>query len=211
MFIRVREFGKPRAGVYPSNSRGGELLAQLDTAITEIEGHAASQSSGKRASKEKTSLKSVALAVLIEEMEAISRTARAMALTIPGLDDKFRLPRNVGEQAWLAAARSFATDAEPLKAEFIRRGLAATFLDDLNAAVNEVGQSIHGKARASGARVAARAGLDDAIERGMKTVRELDAVVLNTFRDDPATLAEWTSAAHVERAPHHAAAPTPNA
>ena len=116
----------------------------------------------------------------------------------------------MGEQAWLAAARSFATDAEPLKAEFVRRGLADTFLDDLNAAVAEVEQSIQNKAQTSGTRVAARAGIDDAIERGMNVVRELDAVVRNTFRNDPAALAAWPSAGHVERAPRHTVAPPPN-
>lgn len=30
---------------------------------------------------------------------------------------------------------------------------------------------------------------------------ELDAVVSNLFRDDPAALAEWTTAGHTERAP----------
>jgi hypothetical protein len=43
----------------------------------------------------------------------------------------------------------------------------------------------------------------------MNAVRELDAIVRNTFRDDPATLAEWTSARHIERAPRHAAPQTP--
>jgi hypothetical protein len=209
MFIDVREFKKPRADVFTSTSRGGELFTQLDEVISEIEGHAASQSSGKRASKEKTTLKSVALANLIEDLEAVSRTARVMALTIPGLDDKFRMPRNVGEQAWLAAARSFAADAEPLKAEFVRRGLPESFLEDLKADTAELQESIQHKSQTSGARVAARAAIDDAVERGMKIVRELDAIVRNIFRNDPATLAEWVSASHVERAPRRAAAPVP--
>ena len=33
----------------------------------------------------------------------------------------------------------------------------------------------------------------------MRTVRELDALVRNTFADDPSTLAAWESASHVER------------
>jgi hypothetical protein len=31
---------------------------------------------------------------LREDLEAINRTARAMAVDVPGLDDKFRVPRN---------------------------------------------------------------------------------------------------------------------
>lgn len=48
---------------------------------------------------------------------------------------------------------------------------------------------------------------DDAIERGMNAVRALDSIVHNTFRDDSATLAEWTSASHVQRQAHAASAP----
>jgi hypothetical protein len=211
MFIGVREFKKPRANVFTPTSLGGELFTQLDAVISEIEGHAASQSSSKRTSKEKTSLKSVALANLMEDLEAISRTARVMALSIPGLDDKFRMPRNVGEQAWLAAARSFAADAEPLKGEFIRRSLAEDFLEDLKADIAEFQQSIQHKAQTSGTQVAARAAIDKAVGRGMKIVRELDAIVRNIFHDDPATLAEWISASHVERSPRRNAAPPPAA
>lgn len=204
MFVRVREYGATRAAVYPPASRGGELLAEVNNVLTGLEAQTAAQSSGKRAGKEKTTLKSVARAALREELEAISRTARALALTVPGLDDKFRLPRNVGDQVWLATARSFAADAQPLKAEFIRRGLPAEFLADLDAAIAEFEQAIDQRAHSTGARVAATAAIDELIERGMNAVRELDAIVRNTARHDPAALAEWLSASHVERAAQHA-------
>jgi hypothetical protein len=49
--------------------------------------------------------------------------------------------------------------------------------------------------------VAATVAVSDAAERGHNAVRELDAIVRNIFRDDPAALAEWESASHVERPP----------
>jgi hypothetical protein len=209
MFIRVRGFGTAHAAVFPAPSRGGELFASLNTVISELESHAAAQFSSTRASKEGTTLKAVALANLQEDLEAISRTARALALTMPGLNDKFRLPRNVGAQAWLAAARSFAEDALPLKAEFIWRGLPANFLDDLQAGITELEQAVDRKGQLSGESVAASAAIDEAIDRGMQIVRELDAIVRNTFRDNDVTLAEWASARHVERAPRHTAPQPP--
>jgi hypothetical protein len=199
MFIRVHGFGTTHADSFPVAARGGELFVIVADIIAELREHAASQSSKSRASKEGTTLKSVALAALQDDLEAISRTARAIAITIPGLDDKFRMPRNVGAQKLIAAARSFAKDAEPLKTEFIRRGLPADFLVDLNAKIAEVEQAIESRDQHTGAGVAATAAIDDAVERGMKAVRELDAVVRNTFRDEPSALAEWTSARHIER------------
>jgi hypothetical protein len=201
MFIRVRQYGADHAAAFPATSRGGEVLAELDNVVTELEGHAATQSAGARGSRESTTLKAVARAALREDMEAIRRTARVIALTMSGVDEKFRVPRNAGDQTWLAAARSFAQDAEPLKAEFIRRGLPQDFIDDLNADIESFEEATSNSAQKAGSRVAATVAIDEAIERGMKAVRELDAIVRNTFRDDPAALAGWTSASHTERAP----------
>lgn len=201
MFIRVRQYGADHAAAFPASSRGGEVLADLNNVVTELEGHAAAQSSGTRGSRESTTLKAVARAALREDMEAISRTARVIALTMSGVDEKFRLPRNAGDQTWLAAARSFARDAEPLKAEFIRRGLPQDFIDDLNADIETFEEAINNSAQNTGSRVAATVAIDKAIERGMNDLRELDAIMRNVFRDDPAALAAWASASHTERAP----------
>ncbi|PYS47158.1 MAG: hypothetical protein DMF68_16740 [Acidobacteria bacterium] len=199
MLIRVRLFGAAHIDVFPTMSRGDELLAIIDSAITEMEGHATRQESGKREAREGTSLKGIAREALREDLDAISRTARVMALTIPGLEDKFRRPYNVGDQTLLAVARAFAQDAAPLKDEFIRRGLPANFLEDLNADIEAFEASINDHAQKIGERVAATASINAPVERALNAVRELDAIVRNIFRDDAATLAEWTSASHTER------------
>jgi hypothetical protein len=208
MFIRAHGFWITHADAFPPTSRGGELFAIITTSIAELRGHAATQDSKSRASKEGTTIKEVALSDLQDDLEAITRTARAMAITMPGLNDKFRMPRNVGEQKFLAAARAIAQDAVAFKDEFIKRGLPATFLDDLNAQITEIEQTIDERNQQAGAKVSATAAIDDAVGHGMNAVRELDAIVRNTFRDDPATLAEWTSARHIERAPKHKTAPS---
>ncbi|MDT7602204.1 MAG: hypothetical protein QOF61_201 [Acidobacteriota bacterium] len=204
MFIRVRQFGASHAQSFPPNTRGGEVLAEVDSAINELESHASAQDSGKRAAKEGTTLTAVARAELREDLEAIRRTARSMSQAMPGLTDKFRVPGHTRDQELLAIARAFAADAEPVKAELIRRGLPANFVDDLNADIASFAGSIDVKARHTGARIAATAAVDTAIERGTNAVRELDAIVRNVFRNDAATLAEWTSASHTERAPRTA-------
>ncbi|HMH44542.1 MAG TPA: hypothetical protein VK557_13710 [Pyrinomonadaceae bacterium] len=59
--------------------------------------------------------------------------------------------------------------------------------------------------------VAAGAALDDAISLGLELVQKLDAIFRNKYANNPAVLAEWTSASHTERAPKRAkpTAPTP--
>jgi hypothetical protein len=199
MFIRVRQFGAAHAQAFAAVARGVEVFAELDSEIKELEGHASAQHSGKRAVKEGTTLIATAREELREDLEAIQQTARSMSVTMPGLNDKFRLPRKARDQELLAVARSFAQDAAPLKAEFARRGLRADFVDDLNADIGAFAESIDGRAQKAGERVSATVAIDGAVERGMNAVRELDAIVRNVFRNDAATLAEWTSASHVER------------
>lgn len=209
MFIRARQFGAAHSDAFPANTRGSEVIAELNEVITALQEHATTQASGTRGAKEGTAVKTAAREALREDLEAIARTARVMALTTPGLDDKFRLPRNAGDQAWLAAARSFAQDAAPIKAEFTRRGLPANFLEDLNADIETLEESINSRAQKIGKRVAASAGIDETTGRGMNAVREFDAIVRNVFGNDAATLAEWTSASHVERQPRSASVEPP--
>ncbi|HEX8650043.1 MAG TPA: hypothetical protein VF708_04320 [Pyrinomonadaceae bacterium] len=197
MFLSVREFRNTEAARFPAGSYALELAKQLDGIIDEIETHASTQSSGLRAVKESGTSKAVDRDELRRDLEAISRTARIM--TTPGLEDKFRLPRAPKDQELLTVARSFAADATPLKVEFVKRGLPADFLDDLNADTERFEASISRKIQGAESHVAATAAIDDLIDRGMKVVRELDVLMRNTLDDNEATLAAWLSASHVKR------------
>lgn len=157
------------------------------------------QTSSRGASSQGTMSKAAARSALREDMETISRTARAMAFDSPGLDERFRLPRGNNDQSLVSAARAFLKDAEPLKAEFIRHELPAGFLDALRDGIEEFERASASQNNNRVARVAATSAIDAAIERGIVTVRQLDVVVRNKFRDDPSTLAAWTSASHTER------------
>jgi hypothetical protein len=199
MFIRVKGFFAERMAQFPAGSYGRELFESLFAVIEELEGHALRQSTGKSSAREGTSSKSALRDELLRRLEAISRTARVIAYTTPGLESKFRVPRSIGDQALILLARAFASDAAPLKDQFVKRGLAATFIEDLNADIEEFETAINRKSQGKEAHVSATAGIDDSIEHGMQTVRELDALVRNLFADDPMTLAAWQSASHVEK------------
>lgn len=209
-FLRVREHGASRTTEFPMESLAGELFNGLGRVIEEIDAHTRAQASSQGSVMEGSTSKAAARDQLRRDMEAISRTARAMAMTVPGLEDKFRSPRSVSDQDLLVRARAFAADALPLKAEFIRRGLPDNFLDELLSDVAEFEQAVNQKMQAREAQVAATAGIDDAIERGVDILRELDAIMRNKYANDPVSMAAWLSASHTERSPRHAAPPQPN-
>jgi hypothetical protein len=123
------------------------------------------------------------------------------------------LPREGNDQKLLNAARAFAADLEPLSAFFIGHELPADFLSDLNTDIVNMEAAMNHQANAVGDHVAAGAAIDESIEQGMQAVRVLDAIVRNRHANDPAKIAEWASASHVERAPRRSrpAAPPPPA
>ena len=208
-FMRVREFIAARAEEFRPTTLAGELFVTLNAVITELGIHTSSQASQRGAARESSTGKAAARDELRRDMEAISRTARAMALSTPGLEDRFRAPRNLSDQALLALARAFAADAVPLKQQFIARGLPDDFLEDLAADIAAFEQTINRKIQRRGAQVAATAAIDGAIERGVNVVRELDAIMRNKYAEDGATLAAWLSASRTERRARRQPAPAP--
>lgn len=199
MFVRVQEYGVQYASAFPAGSYGADQLAQLGEVIEDLKSHALDQSKGRSSVRESSASKAAARDELTRRMEAINRTARVMAFTVPGLEDKFRLARGVGDQSLLLLARTFADDALPLKAEFTKRGLGSNFIEELREAADNFDAAINRKTQGRGKHVAATAAIDDIIGRGLHLVRELDALVRNTFASDPSALAAWESASHVER------------
>jgi hypothetical protein len=151
------------------------------------------------AAQESTAGKAAARDELRRDLEAISRTARVMALAMPGLENKFRVPRSFSDQALLTTARAFASDALPLKTDFTRRGLPEDFLEDLADDIKAFAQAIAETMQRRGAHVAATAAIDEVIERGVNAARELDVIMRNKFAADPSTLAAWLSASHTQR------------
>jgi type I site-specific restriction endonuclease len=211
MLVRVRQWILSRIAAFPDGSRGRELFDAVNTLIGKMETHAATQSLHAHASKEKTAQRRAADEALHKLLEAINRTARSMSRSMPGVEEKFRLPSNKHGQTWLATARAFVLEAEPLKDEFIKRSMAPDFIDDLKARILAVEQYQDGQAQQSAGRVTSTANVAEAAEQGLEAVRELDAIVRNIYADNEAELAAWESASHVERAPRRARTETPTA
>ena len=213
MFVRVKGFGIDHANDFAANGLGTQLFTDLAGIVTQLDNHAAAEASGVGAARGGTSTRAAAREALRDDLEAISRTARAMAEDTPGIDDKFRLPRGNNDQALLNAARAFAADAAPLSAQFIGHEMPADFLTDLNTDIANMEAAISHQSSGVGDHVAAGAAIDETIDVGNAIVRKLDAIVRNRYANNPATLAEWTSASHTERSPRRkapASPPTPS-
>ncbi|HWT03366.1 MAG TPA: hypothetical protein VN256_24165 [Pyrinomonadaceae bacterium] len=201
MLTRVRSFGAEHAADFPAPSLGGEKFAAVGGVIDALDEHGTAQSAGGSAARTSTGAKRAARESLRRQMAAINETARAMESIRPNVAASFRMPNTNGDQALLSAARAFAEAATPLKNEFVRHELPASFLEDLNVAVSVFENALSSQTQNTERRVTATAAIEAVVERGRQLVRELDAIVGNKYRNNPATLAAWESASHVERLP----------
>ena len=213
MFVRVNNFGADHSADFVAGGLGRQLFVNMGGIVDILEDHASAESSAFGTAREGTATRAAARQALRDDLEAISRTARALGENTPGLDDKFRLPRGDNDQTLLNAARAFATDAAPLSSQFISHELPSDFLTGLNSDIADMEAAINHQSGGVGDHVSAGAAIDESIADGMKLVRMLDAIVRNRYANNPATLAEWTSASHTERSPRHSppTAPPPGA
>jgi hypothetical protein len=124
-----------------------------------------------------------------------------LAHELPGVSEKFRVPRNNNDRELLNASRAFAIDLLPFNAQFIVHELRQDFLEQLNADIKALEAAISAQSTGRGHRRAAAAAIDVAIDDSNKLLNKLDALVRNKYRKDRATLAEWTTSTHVERVP----------
>lgn len=201
MFVRVRDFGEANANAFPSDSLGGRKFAALKDVINELDRRGTDETSGRDAAKVSTEGKKGARESLRALMEAISQTAKRMAVSTPGMENSFRMPRTNSDQSLLNTARAFVADAGPLKDQFIEWEMPDTFVEDLSAAIESFEHYVNAKNLNRNKSMTATAAIDEANKRGKQIVNDLDALVRNKFRDNPATLAAWEGASHVERAP----------
>ncbi|MFL6332575.1 MAG: hypothetical protein ACJ754_04440 [Pyrinomonadaceae bacterium] len=204
MLVRVRQWILARIAAFPAGLPGHDLYLTIDTSIKNMEKHSTEQAGHAHAAKEKTAQKNVDDDALRDLMEAVSRTARSMSRRMPGIEERFSLPSTKDGQTWRAAARDFAEAAEPIADEFVSRGMAPDFIDDLKTRALAIGQTVDGRELEASERITSTTNVGEAAEKGFVAVRELGAIVLNIYKDNPAELAAWESASHVERAPRRA-------
>jgi hypothetical protein len=200
MFVRVREFFNRHTANFSLTSIAHQLFTELAGLIEELDAYATTQAASASYAERRTELRGNARRALREDLEAIYRAARAM-----GVETDFPLPER-NDNVLLHAGRAAIGKAFPLSAQFIAHELPTDFLADLTADADALEAAIAARENAVAGRVSAGAAIDDTLERGLEIVRKLKDLMRIKLADDPATLAEWTSASHVERAPRRTVA-----
>lgn len=201
MFGRVHAFMEARTGQFAIGSVAAQSHTALGGVRTRLQTHSGRQVSGHGAERQATDGRAAARDALRQFLRAIRRTARVVGEEVPGLAEKFRVPRGDNDQELLAAARAAAADAAPIADRFIAHEMPADFIDHLNELIAALEAKITEQSESAGDHIGSRVEIEQGIEEGLKHVRILNVSIRNKYADDPATLAEWTSASHIEGAP----------
>jgi hypothetical protein len=201
MLARVGAFGAAHAEHFPAGSMGSQLFATVLTCVTDAARHEAAQESGRGEARGATTSVHAARRALRKQLEAIRRTARALALDAPAFERRFRLPRGNSDGRLLLAGRLFARLARKRSSDFIAHGLPSTFLADLSTAIGRFEDAAHDRAQNRRARISAATDLKRSLDAGFVAVRRLDAVVINLLEDSPRVIAAWETARRQKRTP----------
>jgi hypothetical protein len=211
MLVRVRDFGAARADLFPPGSLGARTFEEIGTVVDRLNVSVTSERAGRRAARQGVVSKAAARERLRRALEAVSRTARGVALDTPDMLGTFQMPDRPSDHELATAARQFAEDAAPLGAAFIAHGLSESFVADLRAALATFERAISGRALGQETHVGARADISAALDLAFETLQRLDAIVENRVGGDPNALAAWHLARNVGRTPAKGGAPAPAA
>ena len=206
-FKTTDAFGIENAADFPPTSTGGQQFALVRAAVPQAGALGAAQVSGEEQKVSGVLAKVAGRFHLRQDMHGITDAAHSLVLLgTAGLDGKFHMPRSGGDQALLNSARAFAADAVAFQAQFVSLGLAAGFIANLNADITAFEATVKAKGSGLGAQAGATGGLEDTAHQAAVALHVLNTIVRNTCKNDPAKLAEWATASHVEK---HT--PVPNA
>jgi len=135
---------------------------------------------------------------LRKDVELLYHTAHAAAAEKPGFDDRFQLPLH-GDAKLLNAARSAIQDAPPMAETFINHAMPRDFLEILNTKVRNLERAREEYANGKTACSLGQKALEESLNKALAAARGFDAIMRNTFRDDPITLEAWAAACRVPR------------
>jgi hypothetical protein len=130
-------------------------------------------------------------------LKSIVNLAEGLRGKIPGMG-VFKLPSSgTRSENLLHAAQAIRTTAGVYKDVFVEHGLPADFLDQLDAAIAALEQSVDARGIARSRISAASATLASERSLGRQIVTMIDASLAHVLKSDSATLASWRQAKRV--------------
>jgi len=193
---RVRDFLR----AHKTDAVGEGLgLAKLEELIARAEALDAQQRAGVVVTRSSTKQRQELRRALQSKLLLYLRALGALGESENGeLAVQFQLPpTNASQRALLTAARGMLEKATAHKDVLLSRGMPATLLDDLAAALGEIEKTIEATRAGRRGHVGASADLQAVAVEIKKQVRALDGMVRYRFGENAELMGAWRSARNV--------------
>jgi len=202
-FQRVNEFGIAHVADFTVGGPAVNAFTFIATLVPKSGTDAGAQAAGKGESQAGTSSRAAARLALHDQLESIAATARSIALTTPGFDNKFHMPSSGSDLALLASAKAFVTEGTPQLALFVSHEMPADTFTVTQTLITQFEATGVDQDAGKTKQVGATAAMKDNRHKGVLMLETLKGIVPNKYKNNPAILAEWHTASHVERPSHH--------
>ena len=198
MLGRVKDYGGLRTGDFPPTGRGGKFFAQVEAIVAELSEQATVHTGNVGAALVSSATKARLRAGIRADLGALTATMRVITIDKPDLRKKFRVPKS-GDVNLLGAAGAVLLEAEAFTAELPDNEITPEFLAKFKSEIAAFEAAVIQRNQTRESRVKSTARLKTLLSRGKKLVKQLNVIVRNKYRDDPANLSAWDSASRVER------------
>ncbi len=211
MLVRSCKFVADNPLLPPSTKATG-YAAQMVAAKDAVLATGVTWEEGQGSYRAATANRHAVIADLREKLKELSLTAKALNRlgTHPGIQQQFRMPgRKMQDLRDRAGAFATAAAEPDVKQAFIDHDSAATFVEDLEAAIEAFDDATDDRFAGSGKRIGATAGIRATLRDGITAVRAMNTILVKRYRDNPAKLTEWKAAQRIAAWPSQPAAPAP--
>jgi predicted KAP-like P-loop ATPase len=200
-FFRVRDFGATNAADFSAGSKGDVNFKLFIDKVPLIEASSAVKESNDGTTK--TKMKESAVEFLLDYMRKINRTARGAGVDHPEVGELFRMPQGSSFQKILAAANAFLANATVVenKEILIEFGMPSGFLAVLEDRIEDLEELMSEHNEIKDSKIGATANIESVTQELTDALRRLRGIVPNIYEDNPAKIAEWTSASHIKQPP----------
>jgi hypothetical protein len=169
------------------------LRKDLDDAITQLTAGAAAQEAITKQSRvQTTEIKRLRSVLRDGNMKPIVRMSRTMKLEVNGTEITFVLPDpNADSERLASAGDAMVTALNVLGPQFVARGFAANFVEQLSNAVKALRDAIDQRSAQVAKRTGTTAAIQQEGDRAVQLVRVIDTLVRPVIKTDPDLLAAW--------------------
>lgn len=198
---REEAFFSDNAADFAAHTKAQELIGLINAEKAIILAFDAQQTSGFDEKRQAQEIYENRRDTLVDILEEWVLAAAIVDHDIEGTAEAYKMPRPRTDQNLIAKAASFAANGTPIKAQLIAAGLSNEAYNNILPARDAFQQAALNHDSAEEKHAEGTGGMIASFRKVMNWSRIRGKIVKLKYRSNPAKLAAWQVASHLDRAP----------